>query len=103
MANKEIKISRLGTLSAESIKNTDIIPIVSNNRTWHVTVQSLLSSGHVSANASEVDIETSNLHANWGAILCWYIKEVGAKNIEGDCITLADLREGKEYDPTTSS
>lgn len=40
------------------------------------------------------DIETSNLHANWGAILCWYIKEINAKIIEGECINLADLRTG---------
>ena len=41
------------------------------------------------------DIETSNLYADYGAILCWYIKDTNAKKIEGDSITLADLRDGK--------
>ena len=42
-----------------------------------------------------LDIETSGLQANFGVMLCWYIKDIDAKKIEGDTMNLADLKAGR--------
>jgi len=41
-----------------------------------------------------LDIETSNIHADFGIILSWAIKTVGEKEIFFDVLKEADLREG---------
>jgi len=41
-----------------------------------------------------VDIEASNLDANFGIILSWCIKAVGKNEIYYDCLTSKDLRDG---------
>jgi len=43
-----------------------------------------------------LDIETSNLNANFGVILCWSIKPLG-KRVISDVLSPRDFRNGKEF------
>lgn len=43
-----------------------------------------------------LDIETTNLAANFGIILCWYIKEKGKEKYDFGCVTKQELFDFKE-------
>lgn len=45
-----------------------------------------------------LDLETSNLDADFGIVLTWCLKEVGKKEIASDVISKADIRKGKKGD-----
>lgn len=45
-----------------------------------------------------IDIETSNLKADYGIVLTWCLKPLGGKQIEEEIITTADIRKGRNGD-----
>lgn len=45
-----------------------------------------------------IDIETSNLKADYGIILTWCVKPLGESKIEEGIITVADIKKGRHGD-----
>ncbi len=45
-----------------------------------------------------IDIETSNLKADYGIILTWCLKPLGSNKIEEGVITLSDIQKGRNGD-----
>jgi len=43
-----------------------------------------------------LDIEASNLDANFGIIYCWYIKPLGSRKYLSYCVTPKEIRDGTE-------
>ena len=55
-----------------------------------------LTAHHVKERVGALDIETSNLSANFGIMLSWAIQEVGEDHCYYDVLTLEDLDEGQQ-------
>lgn len=75
---------------------------INSTRTYESMTRELRrmrSSGHVrpreraldSLRVGYLDIETSHLKANFGFIICWYIKHAGVEKYEHSCVTKKEL------------